>query len=66
MTQWRPISEAPKDGAPVLIWRFTCTPMIARWNAQTGWMVIWNEGENYTSPTHWMPLPPAPEVKGDA
>jgi hypothetical protein len=62
--RWRPIETAPKDGSSILaIWRWGDNPdngaethMVVRW---CGW---WDaQGFTQPEPTHWMPLPPAPE-----
>lgn len=62
--QWRPIEEAPKDGAFVLLFNAASEawcPTIARWNGD-GWG---DEGSTFhipglNMPTHWMTLPPPP------
>jgi hypothetical protein len=73
---WRPIETAPKNGKPILISGGTfyydastsTTPMdfegvaIAYWDVD-GWNVKEYDGEYWHQPTHWMPLPPPPEVE---
>lgn len=55
--QWRPISEAPKDGTRILTTQnnypddIFCDRYVTEQNR-------WGYDSN---PTHWMPLPPAPE-----
>ena len=64
MSEWRPIETAPKDGTQLLLcvggWRF-----IGWWGQQYGnlYPPSWCEGERGENlqPTHWMPLPDAPE-----
>jgi hypothetical protein len=67
---WRPISEAPRDGAEVLVTRHPTTtnpPIdVARWSERAekeGWVPwrrkSWALGYD---PTHWMPLPPPPSA----
>lgn len=62
MNEWQPIETAPKDGESILAW----LPHLAlpgciyysgghwRWVTNGGWAGV---------PTHWMPLPPPPEIK---
>ena len=53
--QWRPISEAPRDGTRILI--TNKTPFVSRY--QYG---VWDvDGGQVYNATHWMPLPPPPE-----
>lgn len=69
--EWRPISEAPRDGTPILVWDPT-RPLrhfgtdddlryaVAHWRTEGhGWA---NRNSAHSSPTHWMPLPPAPSA----
>lgn len=68
-SQWRPISEAPKDGTRILIdgetWAREDSPEIAFWDGEH-----WNAADisyDHDQPTHWMPLPSLPqppEVQG--
>ena len=61
--QWRPIAEAPRDGTSVLL----------GWSGHDDWTctACWSEGgwsaDNYlewmTQPTHFRPLPPAPDTQ---
>ena len=60
--QWRPIAEAPRDG----------TSVILGWSGHDDWTctACWSEGgwsaDNYlewmTQPTHFRPLPLAPDT----
>jgi len=65
--QWQPIETAPKDGTEILglfpnyHLRMNVTSMF--WGSPGVWVNAF-EDENYReSPTHWMPLPPAPKKK---
>ena len=75
-TSWRPISEAPKDGTEVLLYRplaqktndpvITIRKTVDRNNGC--WEATIPKGcdginftEGYCYPTHWMPLPAAPK-----
>lgn len=77
MTDWQPIETAPKDGTAILAWPIwgggfyspegeTQIAYVMRWEERKS---IWVEasGEEYMqcSPTHWMPLPPAPKKGGE-
>ncbi len=56
MCQWRPMSEAPMDGTEVLAWWHVADVAIydgSNWLGSEGRVVY---------PTHWLPLPAAPEV----
>lgn len=57
---WQPIETAPKDGkAEVLTWDGFCIRV-----AVYGWEDKWHTiGMPSHVPTHWMPLPSAPEAK---
>ena len=65
LPEWRPISEAPKDGTRVLLWRRAIrdqpTPIMADgfW-CETCWVWPYLLSE----PTHWQPLPAPPERAG--
>ena len=60
----RPISEAPKDGSMVLICVPGCDPMwtIGVFDARQRWIDQCLAGAS-VNPTHFLPLPPSPEVK---
>lgn len=66
--EWQPIKTAPKDGTMILVW-----PSRA-WieECDKGEVVYWDVEEetwagygpladDYTGPTHWMPLPEPPK-----
>lgn len=64
---WQPVETAPKDGRELLL-AFGCgigdvpAPLICAWSVNDGhWLVVGAELEVLTQPTHWMPLPAAPE-----
>lgn len=65
----RPISDAPTDGTPVIAyWSEQEYPRMRglRWGvAKYGSGLVWfNEhNEPLSTPTHFLPLPPSPEVK---
>lgn len=73
MREWRPIDTAPKDGTPILAFIPDADPeeriYVLRWDKHYAgdgpWLYRWTEagGEGYQTyaPTHWMPLPAAPE-----
>ncbi len=58
---WQPIETAPKDGTEVLVWDGYGVK-IAWWEPyrRTTGGVWFYDGDNYTWPTHWMPLPEEP------
>lgn len=69
LKEWKPISEAPKDGTNILVvWlsEFHC-PIVAHWNNgkwsdhKIGWKQTFNDLEKHTEPTHWKPLPTPPK-----
>lgn len=75
MSEWQPISTAPKDGTTILAYcqpRYAETdePMefsyvsVIRWldkykNSKWPWRHVLNNSA--AEPTHWMALPPAPQ-----
>ena len=74
--EWLPIETAPKDGTFILLWeQYSTAPFVGSWVHQ-GWSVShehvdaeggW-DGANVVDAlslpiTHWLPLPPPPEVK---
>lgn len=67
MSEWKPISSAPKDGTYFLGWDGYCMGVYEWSYDQDGktWFVIL--GLPSTSQlTHWMPLPPPPGSEGEA
>jgi hypothetical protein len=66
-SQWMPIETAPRYGR-VLVWG---DPHMGRCVASAGWrnetpdVIRWEVvNDIVVSPTHWMPLPPAPSTDG--
>lgn len=62
LTDWQPIETAPKDGTSLLIagrfgWRGDWNVKIGHWRENYGFMY----GLSFV-PSHWMPLPPPPDV----
>ena len=70
---WKPISEAPKDGTQILAGRFSPTRnghpnniiRIDRWhNAKDDGYSGWGSfNAEYWPATHWMPLPEPPAAQ---
>ena len=62
---WRPIETAPKDGTEILVCGPACSGFyfsVACWKDR--WQESWwsdYEDEELFPPSHWMPLPAAPE-----
>lgn len=64
---WQPISTAPRDGTVVLA-RIPDQDVqqAVMWSAKENcWVIQWDHWklDGFDTPTHWMPLPPAPEEK---
>ena len=66
--EWRDISTAPRDGAFVLGVNRHGENQVIRWmekyhpkSRPTKWMQWDTPDECSFEPTHWLPLPPAPE-----
>lgn len=69
---WRPISEAPRDGTPVIAhWPHLGGRAVVAWVTQAGRRPrTWTASHSFgylgrmaegSEPTHWMPLPSPPE-----
>ncbi len=62
--EWQPIETAPKD-APILIWdRDLVQPLIVGWYKDYQGLGYWGvvlSDQEPAAPSHWMPLPEAPE-----
>jgi hypothetical protein len=62
---WQPIETAPKDGTRILVFIDNGDDPIKtggeRDTDKACWISSWS-GEVLYPPTHWMPLPPAPET----
>lgn len=62
---WQPIATAPKeDGASVLLWN-RCDVFEGYWEAARDFWAVSDGGYATPVPTHWMPLPPAPETNDE-
>lgn len=74
-TEWKPIESAPKDGTRILLYATLRGSSLGgcdrgknygEWIVLGAWEVeygMWWDGSQCTvHPTHWMPLPAAPEV----
>jgi hypothetical protein len=64
---WRDISTAPKDGTFILIYPSSCWVEdvehdyeVSYWDEDFGRWHFSALPDDYTGPTHWQPLPPAP------
>lgn len=71
---WRSMESAPKDGKYLLIRHGDWVPDIAGWRDERparpgvmavppGWFTVAGPRSRILEPTHWMPLPAAPEVR---
>lgn len=59
---WQPIETAPRDGTIILAYD-GCSVQSITWR-EDRWVTDWDHDPTYEdggSPTHWMPLPEAPE-----
>ena len=66
--RWRPIESASKDGTPVIVF-VDCDK--SKWKRA---IVLYDDGWRFSisgtpsylhcKPTHWLPLPPAPDREG--
>lgn len=65
--KWQPIETAPKDGSVILCAWFDddgTTYAIAGWYEPGIADLCWyDQYDDAICPTHWLPLPPAPETK---
>ncbi len=70
MTEWQPISTAPKDGTEVLVYRKDAGIFMASFreaadeDGECYWFSISGEDLTGDLPTHWMPLPEPPKENG--
>ena len=67
---WQPIATAPKDGTLVMLWwPFWCPsrPVIGSFGYKNirQWVAAEALDGDGDEPTHWQPLPPAPETRGE-
>jgi hypothetical protein len=74
-TQWQPIETAPKDGIRIILgnrygtWMGEfCDTYQSGYKPQNPWQSVLLNHDHISKqrsyfPTHWMPLPAAPEVK---
>ncbi len=67
MSEWQPIETAPRDGTRVLlylVYRNDCLPPLNTEGAHVddyGWHWMGKRANSAYRPSHWMPLPKAPE-----
>ena len=62
----QPISTAPKDGNPILIWNSEWNAWMASWWIAENWLgereFSWDRGCIFVpNPQWWLPMPPKPE-----
>jgi hypothetical protein len=67
MDDWKPISNAPRDGRAILAYlpaNVGHTPrqdvVAIYWDAGSGWATAYSGARLDTEPTYWMPLPDPP------
>lgn len=75
LTEWRDIATAPKDGTEIVAWDRS-DRIICHWHKSPscagGWVTHWETvsgydvGWNTVHPTHWLPLPSAPNQAKEA
>lgn len=60
---WQPMETAPKDGSRVVLWNADWTgPCTGQFYGELlGWRLHYEFGGFAYQPTHWQPLPAAPE-----
>jgi hypothetical protein len=67
MSDWKPISTAPRDGT-FLVWRplYRMCAVVRLFDEEEGYVIDPITGRNWVA-THWMPLPapPAPEASDE-
>lgn len=67
---WLPIESAPKDHTVILFYAQEYGlpgPGICRWAGELyGWWAFGERGGMQCFPTHWMPLPTAPQPREEA
>jgi hypothetical protein len=70
--EWQPIETAPKTNHAILIWvpEIECTFCVtwreSIYDYPDGWAIFGGylrQDQNLQSATHWMPLPPPPQVQ---
>lgn len=64
MSEWQPISTAPKDGTEILVCACGNSWFVVFWDDKLGNTHCWQtpDGVAYHNdlPSHWMPLPAIP------
>lgn len=64
--QWQPIESAPKDGTYVLcFWNGKNIDPLRWLSERAGWQPYGSARVGGLNPTHWMPLPAAPDAKDE-
>jgi hypothetical protein len=58
--QWRPVSEPPERGVPVLCVHTSNSFLFVGWQENGLWQMDDGERGTPATPTHWMPLPEPP------
>jgi len=59
MSEWQPIKTAPTDGTDILIYN-EMGFIVEAWYQKDHWAHPF--GVESIEPTHWMPLPPPPNL----
>ncbi len=70
---WEPMSSAPRDGTPILVFRGRtidvcreCLIELVTWDSMSdGWLLTENIYVDADVLTHWMPLPDPPAAEGE-
>lgn len=64
--QWRPMETASRDGAPVLVWSGRNMHVAVFDRIENEWVSLFKTVSKRLvvrpEPTHWMPLPPVPNI----